>query len=993
MAKCYKNLKDADTKYLDYAIDFYKKSYEINRHKVKQEYLSLLHEKWDELYEKGNDIEEILKEIQRIEPGDARITEKLVVVYILKNKDISEIKAEYLLNVKELILNDKHLTQLPEGIGFLKNLKKLDLRNNELVRLPPQVTQLKNLEVLSLTGNPIDISDNILKGSVEEILKYISLNKYYTEYFNAMKKDFESIWDIAAIGQKEPVPLETIYVSLKLSQEIRRPDLLLDKDQKEPRIYDEEETQEMERKLERTEMRDRVMDVDSAVKNINRMVVVGAPGAGKTTLLKHLALKYCKENIDKQERVTVPIPVTLRESMQSGKGLREYIDDVFEKYCFNEATEFVEKELQNGKCMLLLDGFDELATKESQAKAAEQIHDFIREYPLCRFIVTSRIAGYHDELSGFTRLELMDFDGVQMKEFIAHWFGQAEPKKAASMWNAVKANESIGKLARNPLLMTIIAIIYEEDQELPQGRAALYERSVDVLLSRWDKAKKLKNKFSPKNKVFILRKLAYESHCLNRRAMSHLDIMGIIDQYASRIGLKKEEYESFLTEIWERSYLLRQIAVDTYDFLHLSFQEYFTALELREQADGIGTIIKHIDEPWWEEPMLLYAGISRDATELIRRIQKEVPEDMFYSNLILTGKCIADAPFTESRLKDEIVQTVWEIYQETEFELLRNSSMEVLSRIKPQQIIDRLILKLRDKEPNVLSQSAKILGKMRWAGAVPHLIEVLINEKNEDDRMSVIDSLGKIGDDKAVPHLIEALRNDKSDFVRSGAALALGEIGNAEATPHLIEALKNDKAENVRGNAAFALEKIGGAEVVPHRIKPLNNNNGERVIKNVASTLETIGNADAVSHLIQELKNNEDKNVRSRAAYDIGKISSPAAVPYLIQALNKDKDKNVRSSASDALVEIGSSEIVPHLIRAMENDKEVDVRSSAAYALGKIGDDSVIPYLKKSLQESLQDDAEEDMSKLKDAVYEALEMIGKRLQKRILFEYKKTRRK
>ena len=24
-------------------------------------------------------------------------------------------------------------------------------------------------------------------------------------------------------------------------------------------------------------------------------------------------------------------------------------------------------------------------------------------------------------------------------------------------------------------------------------------------------------------------------------------------------------------------------------------------------ADGIGTIIKHIDEAWWEEPCLLYA--------------------------------------------------------------------------------------------------------------------------------------------------------------------------------------------------------------------------------------------------------------------------------------------------------------------------------------------------------------------------------------------------
>ncbi len=929
----------------------------------------------------------------------------------------------------------------------------------------------------------------------------------YTRYFNKMKEDFESIRDIAAIGQKEPVPLETIYVSLKLSQEIRRPDFPLDKDQTESRIYDDKKKQQMERKLERAEPRDRVMDVDSAVKSFSRMVILGAPGAGKTTLLKHLALKYCKENIDQLERVTVPIPVTLRESIQSGKDLREYIDDVFEKYCFKEAKEFVEKELQNGKCMLLLDGFDELVTRESQAKAAEQIHGFIQKYPLCRFIVTSRIAWYHDELSRFTRLELMDFDEKQMKEFIDHWFGQGEPKKAASMWNAVKANENIGKLARNPLLMTIISIIYEEDHELPQGRAALYERSVDVLLSRWDKAKKLKNKFSPENKVFMLRKLAYESHCLNRRALSHLDIMGIIDQYASRIGLTKEEYESFLAEIWERSYLLRQIAVDSYDFLHLSFQEYFTALELREQPDGIGTIIKHIDEPWWEEPMLLYAGISRDATELIRRIQKEVPEDMFYSNLMLAGKCIADAPFTESKLKDKIIQSLWNFYQEGKFELLRNISMEVLSRIKPRQIIDRLILKLKNKKSKVRYESARILREMRIVEAVPHLVQVFENDKSENVRSIAALALGELGSTDAIPHLIRALENNKDGDVRRSAALTLGEIGSAEYVPQIIRALENDKDKNVRCSAAEALGKIGSAETVPHLIQALTNDKSSDVRWNAVTAFGYIGSAEAVPHIIEALKNdkneivrwgaadtlgymgsadavphliqvltkdrdnlvriftaealgnigsaeavpqliqmlendtNEDvrssgadalgaigsvdaiphlirvltkdrdnlvrssavdalreigsvdtvphliqvlendkaEDVRNSAALALGEIRSSDAVPQLIQALRNDKDKNVRRSTAFALGIIGSAEAVPHLIRALENDKDEDVRSSAAEILGEIGDESVIPYLK----ELLKDDTEEYRFKVKDAAYEALEKISKRLQKRI----------
>ena len=78
--------------------------------------------------------------------------------------------------------------------------------------------------------------------------------------------------------------------------------------------------------------------------------------------------------------------------------------------------------------------------------------------------------------------------------------------------------------------------------------------------------------------------------------------------------------------------------MDSYDFLHLSFQEYFTALELKEQSNGLNILSKHLSEPWWEEPTLLYAGIKNDATDLIKKIRKELPEDIFYSNLILFGE-------------------------------------------------------------------------------------------------------------------------------------------------------------------------------------------------------------------------------------------------------------------------------------------------------------------------------------------------------------------
>ena len=507
----------------------------------------------------------------------------------------------------------------------------------------------------------------------------------------------------------------------------------------------------------------------------------------------------------------MPIPITLRELSDSGKDLRQYIDDVFEKYQFHEAKEFVENDLKTGKCQLLLDGFDELATKEQQEQIAVLIHRFMDKYHKCPIVVTSRIAGYHDELSGFTKLELMEFDDKQIELFIQNWFGTSDPEKATSMQAAIKANEQLKALARNPLMIAIIAIIYEEDRELPQRRAKLYERCVEVLLSKWDVQKRLKNKYGVDKKEFILRKLAFYGHSNNKRVMTKKEVMQEMRKYFQQIKLKEDDAEPFLDEIWQRSYLLRQISMDRYDFLHLSFQEYFSALELKEQEYGISTIIQHLGEPWWEEPILLYAGMSKDATALIERIREEVPEDIFYSNLMLFGKCVANAEFTEQSLRDTIVNELWSLYQTAEFAPLREKAIGVLALIKPDTIIDSLINDLAAKESDVRQRAAEALGRIGSEKAVEPLITALTKDKESGVRWSAAFALGVLGSEKAVVPLIAALSSDKEIFVRGEAADALGGIGSEKVVEPLKSALKDESAwigEKVKDGAFTAIEQI-----------------------------------------------------------------------------------------------------------------------------------------------------------------------------------------
>jgi HEAT repeat protein len=605
----------------------------------------------------------------------------------------------------------------------------------------------------------------------------------------------------------------------------------------------------------------------------------------------------------------------------------------------------------------------------------------------------------------------MEFDDKQIELFIENWFGASDPEKAKSMQAAIKANEELKALARNPLMIAIIAIIYEEDRELPQRRADLYERCVEVLLSKWDVQKRLKNEFSADKKEFILRKLAFYAHNNNKRSMTEKEVMQEMRKYFQQIKLKEDDAELFLGEIWQRSYLLRQISMDRYDFLHLSFQEYFTASELKEQEDGISTIIEHLGEPWWEEPILLYAGMSKNATALIKRIQEEVPEDIFYSNLMLFGKCVADAEFTEPSLSDTIVNELWSLYKTAEFAPLSKKAIGVLALIKPDNIIDSLINDLAAKESDVRGRATYALGGIGSEKAVDPLITVLNSAKESIVRWRATYVLGVLGSEKAVDPLITALSKDKESLVRGSAANALGELGSEKAVDPLISALSSDKESDVLAGAASALGRIGSEKALDPLITALNSTEESHVRWSAADALGELGSEKAVDPLITALNSAKESDVRWRAASALGVLGSEKAVDPLITALSSDKESEVRWRATYVLGVLGSEKAVDPLITALSTAKESEVRWRAASALGVLGSEKAVDPLITALSKdkerlvrwraasalgvlgsekavdplisALSSDKESDVREVKDRAFTALEQISRRIHKRI----------
>lgn len=422
-------------------------------------------------------------------------------------------------------------------------------------------------------------------------------------------------------------------------------------------------------------------------------VVLGVPGAGKTMLLRHQVLMWARQRVrtartqdekasgdpadgrqtrerkpgrrhrvDLGELRDIPVLLELRQLNKAPElTLEQHIVQHFARHHFPGADKWVARALERGDLALYFDGLDEVSTK-LRPQVADRIEEFAARYASCRVVVTCRIAvyeGWFADSFGQT-LRVRDFDEHLIRRFLNGWpWRTGTAVETAStvdqVLRALRDTPQIMALARNPLLLTMIAYLYDfvyadTDQVLPHTRAEFYKQVIDSLLI--DRHRR-QSKFPFPLKKAVLQELALVAQDIpsgvhDRLALPHGKVLETIRRVLEQQQREPAVAEAVLNEIVHRSGLL--LAVDNgerYQFAHLTLQEYLAAVTLA--ADPAGLLRRYREDPAaWRETVRLWCGVEpRDCTEVVRMV--------FAQDALLAFQCLADAHTIEDGLAEEIL--------------------------------------------------------------------------------------------------------------------------------------------------------------------------------------------------------------------------------------------------------------------------------------------------------------------------------------------------
>lgn len=384
-------------------------------------------------------------------------------------------------------------------------------------------------------------------------------------------------------------------------------------------------------------------------------VILGSPGAGKSLLIKSIVCNIVNEEqkhfTNKRISSYIPFRIELKNYLvfkkERGGNLLKYLSySLEEEY---SVPSILEENLshifKNEKSIVFFDGLDEIFNASDKISVKNDIENFHNLFPKIRSIITSRFIGYNEvklDEKKFCELNIKSFNNDQIEEYVKKWYAleeeDSETRNLETNDFISKMNSIDSELISNPLLLSLIVILYRNNLKIPESKLEIYQSCTNTLVDKWDASKNLDIKISLsilQKKEPIFSDLAFWQYELLSSKNTNITYHQAKKTVAESL-IRKKVADEFNSEQLAESFLdyaqKRSIYFDN-NFTHKTFLEYYSAywiysnVEKKHNVDERNRLIKkYISNPFWFIVLeLLLNMIDKDQpdTEIIDKIFEE----------------------------------------------------------------------------------------------------------------------------------------------------------------------------------------------------------------------------------------------------------------------------------------------------------------------------------------------------------------------------------
>ncbi len=386
----------------------------------------------------------------------------------------------------------------------------------------------------------------------------------------------------------------------------------------------------------------------------NNVLVLGDPGSGKTCFVQNEILAYCSgDDTEGWYARHLPVYVSLAEAarlLSDGTTLLDICSIVSVRRGISLPKETIETLLAEGGIAFFFDGLDEVGYLERRIALVSEISNLVEAFAARgnRFVIASRPAAIqpveipdaltHMQLKGLTEGEIKLLAGRVLKNRLSQddddQLTEEESELIDKLIEDTRNSPGIGRIARNPLLLTLLVLIYANSGAITARRHVIYSQAIRTLVS-------VRGRLTREQRISeadLRVRLGALALAIFKRDVAEIPKRSEVCELLSPLLPRRIQSDhlieslspadAFLQEVAEATGLIsihskdEGKAEDLITFMHYSFLEYYTAAGLLSK-DYSDLLPELASNPRWKDVTTLLFGIlseQGDVTPLVRKL-------------------------------------------------------------------------------------------------------------------------------------------------------------------------------------------------------------------------------------------------------------------------------------------------------------------------------------------------------------------------------------